>query len=137
MSRDDGMAFRFWVRCSRLRPNSHAEVVVAIALAGLGLVGCSRSGSPAATEPPAPAAKTDVVEFDREGLDLAGIQVTAAESSAVDDGLELNGSLEADSSATAIVTPRTEGKIVRLFPGVGDSVGAGELIAVVESARWL
>ena len=64
---------------------------------------------------------------------MAGIGVETAQLSKVEDSLRLNGVLDTDPVHTAIVTPRAEGRIVKLVPNVGDLVSAGQVVAIVES----
>jgi len=106
------------------------------AIAVLAAAGCRGTAEPAAPAPStekttAPA--TASVALGRETLDLAHLGISVAEEAPHADRLELSGVLEADPAATAVVTARAEGKIVRLTPNVGDAVPAGAVVAIVES----
>ncbi len=108
-------------------------VLVLIGLSALGL-GCSPAGNaPSESSKPVEATSPGAASFDPEGLALAGIVLEEAAAQSTDLSLELTGVLEADPSATAIVTPRAEGRIVKFVPNVGDRVKAGDVVAVVES----
>jgi len=115
----------------RLGPGVAALVLLGFSNLGLG---CSPAAkAPSEPAQPAEATAPGAVSFDPEGLALAGIVLEEAAAQSTDLSLELTGVLEADPSATAIVTPRAEGKVVLLTPNVGDRVEAGEVVAVVES----
>lgn len=101
----------------------------AVSLALLAAAGCA----------PAPKDATEATEaatrFEKESLSLAQLGIETAAESENADRLSLTGTLQADPAATAIVTARVEGKIIRLFPAVGDRVAAGHVVAIVESEK--
>ena len=97
------------------------------------LTGCSPKEAPA---PEAAAEKPGAgVALEGETLKLANLEIATAKESENAQRLTVTGTLEADPAATAIVTSRVEGKIVRLTPGVGDTARSGEVVAIVESEK--
>jgi RND family efflux transporter MFP subunit len=112
-----------------------------VTLAILLLVGCQPSEK--ITEvPKKPEANEDknakpsgVVALEGETLKLANLEIATATQSSSAERLIVTGVLEADPAATAIVTSRVEGKIIRLTPNVGDAVASGSVVAIVESEK--
>ncbi|WP_395144036.1 efflux RND transporter periplasmic adaptor subunit [Armatimonas sp.] len=78
---------------------------------------------------------TQGIAFEKESLKLAGLGIETAKEGESGERLTVTGTLEADPAATAIVTSRVEGKIIRLSPNVGDTVGDGATVAVIESEK--
>ena len=100
----------------------------------IGLLGCPKGDSPKQEEPKEEKAASGIA-FEGESLKLAGLEIAVAKESESGERLTVTGTLEADPAATAIVTSRVEGKIIRLTPNVGDSVRAGAVVAVIESEK--
>ncbi|WP_394795001.1 efflux RND transporter periplasmic adaptor subunit [Armatimonas sp.] len=93
----------------------------------------------APTETPAPAEEktkpSTHIALEGETLTLANLEIERARESQSVETLSVTGTLEADPAATAIVTSRVEGKIIRLTPNVGDTVAASAVVAVIESEK--
>ncbi len=98
------------------------------------LTGCPKS-EPVAMDVPKDEKAASGITFEGESLKLAGIGIEMATESESGERLTVTGTLEADPAATAIVTSRVEGKIIRLTPNVGDTVRAGAVVAVIESEK--
>ena len=102
------------------------------------LVGCSPKETPASKADgakPAESGASTSVTLEGDTLKLANLEIAAAEQSENAQKLTVTGVLEADPAATAIVTSRVEGKIIRLTPNVGDTVASGDVVVVIESEK--
>lgn len=100
------------------------------------LAGCSNGEAPEGAEPkPAEEKSSKTIALEGESLKLANLEIGTATQSESAERLSVTGILEADPAATAIVTSRVEGKIIRLTPNVGDSVASGTVVAVIESEK--
>jgi cobalt-zinc-cadmium efflux system membrane fusion protein len=108
----------------------------------IGTVGCT-PGEPkdgAQEEPPAAAEKTekvgaDAVVLEGESLTLAGVEVGTVKEQAISPRIVATGRVEATPSGEVHVTSRVEGRVVKLFATVGDSVRVGQPLAVIESEK--
>jgi len=100
------------------------------------LVGCSPKETIKEGETKATADKTPAsIALEGETLKLANLEIATATTSDTAEQLSVAGVLEADPAATAIVTSRVEGKIIRFTPNVGDTVASGTVVAVIESEK--
>ncbi|WP_395090090.1 efflux RND transporter periplasmic adaptor subunit [Armatimonas sp.] len=104
-------------------------------IALLMLAGCQRPTEETVKEEAKPEESSTTVTFEKETLQLAQLGVETAKESESSERLTVTGTLEADPSATAIITARVEGKIIRLTPGIGDTVASGSVVAIVESEK--
>jgi RND family efflux transporter MFP subunit len=110
---------------------------IAIAFLALLLAGCqNKEASNVAETPTNPDTKTpEGITLEGETLKLANLEIATATQSSSAERLTVTGMLEADPAATAIVTSRVEGKIIRLTPNVGDVVPAASVVAIIESEK--
>ncbi|MEO8561009.1 MAG: efflux RND transporter periplasmic adaptor subunit [bacterium] len=72
------------------------------------------------------------VTLDSAALRLAGVKVIAA-SASVTDELVANGTIVYNADRLAVVAPRAEGRIAKVLTDLGQEVGAGQVLAIVES----
>jgi cobalt-zinc-cadmium efflux system membrane fusion protein len=94
------------------------------------LAACKPTEAPKAT--PEPKREAGVV-LDAEAQKRAGVVVEPVARHALDTVLTTSGELEANTDREAHVSPRVAGRAVRVLRTVGDRVGAGEVLAVLES----
>jgi len=90
------------------------------------------------------AAKTDadqgggndakgLIQLTPAAVKNGGIRVETVQSAAFGESLVAPGTVEASANHVAQITPPVAGKVVRLFAGLGDSVRAGQPLAVLDS----
>jgi RND family efflux transporter MFP subunit len=106
-----------------------------VTLAILLLAGCQQAEKIAETPTNPESKPSKGIVLEGETLKLANLEIATATQSSSAERLTVTGVLEADPSATAIVTSRVEGKIIRLTPNVGDAVASGSVVAIVESEK--
>jgi cobalt-zinc-cadmium efflux system membrane fusion protein len=71
----------------------------------------------------------------REAADKAGIDVKIVGRSRIVEAISANGELSFDPTRVAHLSARTPGSVWRVFKHIGDSVKAGELLALVDAAE--
>lgn len=76
-----------------------------------------------------------VVSLDEKQISLAGITTIAAAAGNIDVELQLTGEVGFDENRTAHVVPRVSGTIRKVNKNLGDTVRAGEVLAVIESSE--
>src|SRR5215213_5066620 len=81
----------------------------------------------------APAAESDSVTISQQGINGSGIAVTTAAAGELDAAIAASASVEASPDAEAVLTARAPGTVTRIFKRIGDSVRAGETLALIES----
>lgn len=112
--------------------------------AALGLAAAAALGFGAArlTQPETPAPQAtatpqgtlnDEVEIGADGIRTSAIIVAAATAGELDSVIPASATVEATPDAEAVLTPRAPGTVTRIFKRIGDRVGAGETLALVES----
>ena len=120
-------------------------LILAIAL--LLVLGCGRAvpkgaqvnehgqEEPAQAEPghEEPGHSEDIV-LSADAAKIAGIRVEEARRLMMQSELKVPGTVTSTSQGRAVVTPPTEGQILRLFVRVGETVRAGQPIASLRSA---
>jgi len=107
--------------------------LVLAALAGFGIARLTGPSAPVAeTAAEAPAA-TDIVMISAEGIKTSDIGVGPAAAGNLSGIILASATVEATPDAQAVLTARAPGTITRIFKRIGDTVGAGETIALVES----
>jgi cobalt-zinc-cadmium efflux system membrane fusion protein len=89
-------------------------------------------GQPAAKPDTTPPATDTVVTLDSAGLHLAGVQVVKVAPVSGDE-LVANGTITYDANRVAVVSPRAEGRVLSVAADLGQRVGAGAVLAVLES----
>ena len=100
------------------------------------LMGCSPKETPTEGESKAAEEKASTsIALEGETLKLANLELATATIGDSTEQLSVTGVLEADPAATAIVTSRVEGKIIRFTPNVGDAVASGAVVVVIESEK--
>lgn len=77
---------------------------------------------------------SDVVRLDSAQLALAAVQVAPAGTGAL-GALSVTGTVAYDPNRVSHVGARTDGRIVALRANLGDRVGAGQVLAVMENAE--
>lgn len=79
------------------------------------------------------AGKVGDLTVTQEAMDLAEIQVAAANARLVAETIPVSGTLQAGGDQLIKITPPAPGKVIRLLAGQGDSVRAGQTLAVISS----
>ena len=124
-------------------PNTRFRVGLPLALVGLGMafLGGRFVGNkpPPLESPPLAAQKEEgekgVVRFEKAGLKLANLTIGAASRTIMTFRVPVTGQVEANPSGAVTVTPRVEGKVIKLLVSVGDRVQPGQTLAVIESEK--
>lgn len=80
----------------------------------------------------ADAAADTVITLDSIGLRLAGVQVVKV-APVSGEVLEANGTITYDANRVAVMSPRAEGRVLSVRADLGQRVGAGAVLAVLES----
>jgi len=80
------------------------------------------------------AGKVGDLRVTTEALELAKISIAPADQRLVAEKLSVSGNVQAGGDQLVKVTPRVTGKVVRLLAQTGDSVRAGQSLAVLESS---
>jgi cobalt-zinc-cadmium efflux system membrane fusion protein len=115
----------------------YAGAAVGLILAALAGFGVARMTAP---QPPVADTATlsaepasDTVEIDAAGIKISAITIAPAAGAALSGIVMASATVEATPDAEAVLTARAPGTVTRIFKRIGDSVGAGETIALVES----
>lgn len=90
------------------------------------------AGGEAAAEGRGAATTDSVVRLDSAAQRLAGIEVRAVDTAGT-DALVANGTITYDANRVAVVGPRVEGRLAAVRADLGERVGVGAVLAVVES----
>ncbi|APR52081.1 efflux RND transporter periplasmic adaptor subunit [Sphingomonas koreensis] len=110
--------------------------LVAAAALGFGaarLTQPSASAPAAETESQASAAPTDTIAISQQGIAASQIGIAPAASGELDAAIPAAATVEATPDAEAVLTARAPGTVTRIFKRIGDPVGQGETLALVES----
>jgi cobalt-zinc-cadmium efflux system membrane fusion protein len=111
-----------------------AAGLVLAAAGGFGIAKLTSPSAPApATEASKPEAESDVVAMADTDIRTAGITVAPASAGELDSAIPASATVGATPDAEAVLTARAPGTVVRIFKRIGDSVRAGETLALVES----
>lgn len=116
------------------------SIGIAALAAVLFVAGCGKSDSPeeatsAEAKTPEPQAEAKgVVTLNAEARRTAGIKSEGVAVRAVQERLQLPGTIAVPGNARAVVTPPVAGKVVRLFANVGDRVRRGQALAQIQSS---
>lgn len=108
--------------------------IVAAAALGFGAARLTAPVPPkaeAAAERPAPPA--DTVAIDAAGIAASAITVAPSASGELDAAVPAAAIVSATPDGEAVLTARAAGTVVRILKRIGDTVGTGETIALVES----
>ena len=89
------------------------------------------SATPVSTAKPSSAADS-VVTLDSTAQRIAGIQLITAAGSATDE-LLANGTITYNADRVAVIAPRADGRIMAVQSDLGQEVGAGQVLATIES----
>ncbi len=73
------------------------------------------------------------VKLSPEQIEQAGIKTAVAGPGRVGESIQLPGEIRLNADNVAHITPRVPGVAVKVIKGLGDSVRAGETLAVLES----
>ncbi|MES2450678.1 MAG: efflux RND transporter periplasmic adaptor subunit [Pseudomonadota bacterium] len=107
--------------------------LVLAALAGFGIARLTGPSAPVVeTATEAPGDK-DSVAISADGIKTSDIGVAPATAGNVAGLILASATVEATPDAQAVLTARAPGTVTRIFKRIGDTVGAGETIALVES----
>jgi membrane fusion protein, heavy metal efflux system len=114
------------------------RLLLLVALLAAGAVACGGdAGSEEKakeSEEHAEGAEADVVHLDSAALAVAAIQVAPVQSVA-SSGLQVTGTIAYDPNRVSHIGPRTDGRITALRANIGERVGAGQVLATLESAQ--
>ncbi|MCX6379702.1 MAG: efflux RND transporter periplasmic adaptor subunit [Armatimonadetes bacterium] len=80
-------------------------------------------------------AEKGTVKLEGETFRLANLEIGATRAASLASRLTVTGQVEPNLSGMVKVTPRTEGKIIQLLVNVGDTVRAGQTLAVIQSEK--
>lgn len=81
------------------------------------------------------AGKVGDLRITAEAFELAKVTIQPADEKLVSEKLSVSGSVQAGGDQLVKVTPRVTGKVVRLLAQSGDSVMAGQALAILESTE--
>lgn len=85
---------------------------------------------------PASLRRSVTVEFpSAEAVDRAGIDIAPVWHSAMTDAVSASGELSFDPTRVARLTPRAQGSVWRVLRTAGDTVKAGDVLALVDAAE--
>ena len=118
------------------RNRLYAGAAVALAAAaalGFGAARLRAPTPPAAEQTEATPAPSDAVAITADGIATSQILVAPATAGELNSAVPATASVEATPDAEAVLTARAAGTVTRIFRRIGDPVGAGETIALVES----
>ena len=111
-----------------------AIALVLAALAGFGIARLTGPTAPTAeTAAETPAGDSDSVAISAEGIKTSDIGVAPAVAGNVSGLILASASVTATPDAQAVLTARAPGTVTRIFKRIGDTVGAGDTVALVES----
>lgn len=115
---------------------------ICVVLASVGGYLMGRNTTPMAETTPTevkaeaePTAEKGVVAFEPETLKLAALKIETVQTMPMAARRVVTGQITPDLSGLVRVTPRVEGRVVQLLANVGDTVRAGQTLAVVESEK--
>lgn len=115
-----------------------AGLALVAALGGV-MIGKSMAPDAPAAAPAAPEAKqaaaSDAVTMSAEQIAASGIAIETVGSGSILTEILAPATVTAPPEGQALVTARADGAIVRINKRVGDPVGAGETIALLESRQ--
>lgn len=110
-----------------------AASLIALALAAaLAACGDKRADAAEDTAPPAPSADHGV-QLSAQEAQRAGIRLEAASAQPVADGVTVTATIHANQDRLAHVAPRVEGRVISVQVRLGDTVKAGQLLAMLDS----
>ncbi|MBA3726141.1 MAG: efflux RND transporter periplasmic adaptor subunit [Armatimonadetes bacterium] len=95
----------------------------------------AKAADTALTVPEGQAGKAGELVISQEAMRLAEIQVQPATARLVSERLSVSGVVQVGGDQLVKVTPRVAGKVIKLFAGAGDTVRAGQTLALLESAE--
>ena len=112
--------------------------LVAAAALGFSVARCTQPDTPTAAAPEAstaakPSGAADVVAITEQGIASSQIGVAPAASGELDAAIPASATVEATPDAEAVLTARAPGTVTRILKRIGDRVGQGETLALVES----
>jgi len=114
----------------------YAGAALALALAAAAGFGVARLTAPAPQAEAAAGDKaipSDSVTISADGIRISQIAVAPAAAGELDAAIPASAMVEAMPDAEAVLTARAAGTVTRIFKRIGDPVGAGETLALVES----
>lgn len=88
---------------------------------------------PANSEAASTPKPTNAVEISQDAIAASRITVGPANAGGLDAAILASATVEATPDAEAVLTARAPGTVTRIFVRIGDSVRAGETVAMVES----
>lgn len=115
----------------------YGGAALALVLAAALGFGAARMTAP--TPPAAPAemekaeVSNDAIAISGEGINASQIGVAPASAGELDATIPASATVEATPDAEAVLTARAPGTVTRIFKRIGDSIRAGETLALVES----
>ncbi len=81
------------------------------------------------------ASESGVIKFDAEAAEAAGIRVEPVRLALSRDVLTVPGTVEVSPNRGAKVTPPAPGRVVQFLATIGDTVRAGQPLAIIDSAE--
>ncbi len=95
------------------------------------------SGNGETGQNPEAAAPIDRVRLTAEAAQAAGIKLEAAQWHAWSGAVECPGTIGFNERRLAVITPRTAGRIEKVFKGEGEAVAAGQTMVSIYSPEYL
>ena len=139
-------------------PNTELAIALTIALATVALAGCGKpeptptAAAQAAPKPGAAADKpdekhghgeqkegeaghsdTDQLKLTAEAIEAAGIKIEEIAESEIVDQLIVTATIRPNQDRITHVSPRVSGRIIKVQANLGDTVKAGQTLAVLDS----
>ncbi|EIZ77356.1 secretion protein HlyD [Novosphingobium sp. Rr 2-17] len=99
----------------------------------LALAGCGSTSEPIEAEKTETAAPAGEIAITPAQIEEAGIELVRPMVGGVAGAVEVTGTIESDPDAMRVVTAAIGGRVVSLAKNLGETVRAGEVLAVIES----
>lgn len=131
---DQAARLQRWRDVARRRWPFIAAAVVVLAITAWTLSGRDTPAPEANSAPPAKVAVDTVVTLDSTAQRLAALELMTV-STAVSDALVANATITYDANRVSVVSPRTEGRVLTVRADLGQQVGAGAVLALLESSE--
>jgi len=88
---------------------------------------------PSSDDNPKPGDSTDLVSVSKEGAKLTNIEVITVASKTLEQDVRVTGQILYPPDTTVKISPRLQGRVKQVLVRVGDSVGEGQTLAILDS----
>ena len=112
-----------------------AVVLVGLLGMGIGVFLASRPGSvrPAEEKKGAGRNEKGILKLSEEQKASLGLKIGPVELRAPEDHLSVTGKVTANPDRTVVISPRTSGRVVKVLARLGDTLNAGDPMALLDS----